>query len=64
MEDATLNWVSENSESLRRLNCHVLISSPESIQIAQDKGKTLAVRRKLQIPVPEYLAARVRRRVF
>jgi len=53
MEDPSLSWVAENREELRQLNCRFLIPDHEAIQIAQDKGKTLAKAREIAIACPE-----------
>lgn len=51
MEDPSLDWVSENRESLLPF-CQALLPSRESLRIAQDKSLTLELAEGLGLPCP------------
>lgn len=51
MEDATMIWVSQNRNKLETL-CDFLIPSNESLEIAEDKGKTMDIAKHLGIEHP------------
>jgi predicted ATP-grasp superfamily ATP-dependent carboligase len=51
MEDSTLMWLSENRKAVSSL-CDFIIPSAASLQIAQDKSKTVKIAEKMRIPCP------------
>jgi len=51
MEDASLMWVARNIESVRKY-AHILIPPLESLEIAQDKSRTIQIAEEIGIPYP------------
>lgn len=52
MEDATINWLSENREQVSPL-AYFLLPPAISLQIAQSKSATMLQARKIGLPIPE-----------
>jgi len=54
MEDPSLEWVIENHEAIGR-QARALVPPADAYEIAQDKGKTIALAEELGLPVPKTL---------